>query len=313
MNRKNFLKNSLLTGTALTTGTAFTNRKTEIPGKSELLKRHDFKLKYAPHFGMFENHAGRDLMDQLEFMSDIGFRGLEDNGMKGRNRRTQEQIGQKLSDLGMDMGVFVAHTIYWNEPSLSTGDKDYLDKFLDEIRESIEVAERVNAKWMTVVPGHVDLRLDMDYQELNVIDALKRAAEILEPHDLVMVLEPLNTLHNHPGMILTKTSQANRICKHVGSPSCKILYDAYHQAITEGNMIPNIDAAWDEIPYFQLGDHPGRNEPWTGEIYYRNIFKHIYDKGFDGIVGMEHGKSRDGKEGELTLIDAYVRADDFEI
>ncbi|WP_234570556.1 hydroxypyruvate isomerase family protein [Rhodohalobacter sp. 614A] len=313
MNRKTFLKNSLFAATALSTGAAFTKANASTLKKSDLLTRHNFKLKYSPHFGMFENHAGRDLMDQLQFMSDIGFRGLEDNGMKGRSRRTQEQIGQKLEDLGMEMGVFVAHTIYWNEPSLSTGDKDYLEQFLDEIRESVEVAKRVDAKWMTVVPGHVDKRLDMDYQELNVIDTLKRAMEILEPHDLVVVLEPLNTLHDHPGMILNKTSQAYRICKHVGSPSCKILYDAYHQAITEGNMIPNIDAAWDEIPYFQLGDHPGRNEPYTGEINYRNIFKHIYDKGFDGIVGMEHGKSKGGKEGELALIDAYVKADDFEV
>lgn len=313
MNRKNFLKNSLFAATALSAGTAFATPTKAPLNKSDLLARHNFKLKYSPHFGMFENHAGRDLLDQLQFMSDIGFRGLEDNGMKGRNRRTQEQIGQKLIDLNMEMGVFVAHSIYWNEPSLSTGDKEYRDQFLDEIRESVEVAKRVNAKWITVVPGHVDKRLDMDYQELNVIDALKRATEILEPHGLVMVLEPLNTLRDHPGMILTKTSQANRICKHVGSPSCKILYDAYHQAITEGNMIPNIDAAWDEIPYFQLGDHPGRNEPYTGEINYRNIFKHIYDKGFDGIVGMEHGKSKGGKEGELALIDAYVRADDFEV
>lgn len=313
MNRKNFLKNSLFAATALSAGKAFTNPKKAPLNKSDLLARHNFKLKYSPHFGMFENHAGRDLMDQLQFMSDIGFRGLEDNGMKGRNRRTQEQIGQKLADLNMEMGVFVAHSIYWNEPSLSTGDKEYRDQFLDEIQESVEVAKRVNAKWMTVVPGHVDMRLDMNYQELNVIDALKRATDILEPHGLVMVLEPLNTLINHPGMILTKISQANRICKHVNSPSCKILFDIYHQQITEGNLIPNIDAAWDEIPYFQLGDNPGRNEPYTGEINYRNIFKHIYDKGFDGIVGMEHGKSKGGKEGELALIDAYVRADDFEV
>lgn len=313
MNRKTFLKNSLLAGAAFTTGTAFSKYSPQPLNESEILQSYDFKLKYSPHFGMFENHAGRDLMDQLQFMSDIGFRGLEDNGMKGRNTRTQEQIGQKLADLGMDMGVFVAHTIYWNEPSLSTGDQGQRDRFLDEIRESVEVAKRVNAKWLTVVPGHVDKRLDMNYQELNVIDALKRAVEILEPHDLVMVLEPLNTLRNHPGMILTKASQAYRICKHVGSPSCKILFDVYHQQITEGNLIPNIDAAWDEIPYFQLGDHPGRNEPWTGEINYRNIFKHIYGKGYDGIVGMEHGKSQGGKEGELLLIDAYVKADDFEV
>ena len=313
MNRKDFLKTGLLAGSSLATGAALNIKRTEPLQESDLLQKHNFKLKYAPHFGMFRNLAGNDLLDQLQFMSDTGFRALEDNGMKGRSRRMQEQIGKKLNDLGMEMGVFVAHTIYWNEPSLSSGDPEYLEQFLDEIRESVEVAKRVDATWMTVVPGHVDLRLDMDYQELNLIDALKRASEILEPHGLVMVLEPLNTLRDHPGMILNRTSQAYRICKHVGSPSCKILFDVYHQQITEGNLIPNIDAAWEEIPYFQLGDHPGRNEPWTGEINYRNIFKFIHEKGYDGIMGMEHGKSMSGREGELALIEAYVKADDFEV
>lgn len=312
MDRKDFIKNSIVAGTAFATGNGISQLKTSELNQTDLLQKHDFKLKYAPHFGMFQNHAGSDPIDQLKFMADLGFRGLEDNGMKGRDVRMQERIGQQLNDSGMEMGVFVAHTIYWSEPSLSSGNEEMRNQFLDEIRESVDVAKRVGAKWMTVVPGHVDLRLDMDYQELNVIDTLKRACDILEPHDLTIVLEPLNTLHNHPGMILTKTSQAYRICKHVDSPSCKILYDAYHQAITEGNMIPNMERAWDEIPYLQLGDHPGRNEPYTGEINYQNIFKYLYDKGFDGIVGMEHGKSGDGKEGELKLIEAYLKADDFE-
>jgi hydroxypyruvate isomerase len=125
-----------------------------------------------------------------------------------------------------------------------------------------------------------------------------------------MVLEPLNP-RDHPGLVLTKIPQAYQICRSVGSPSCKILNDLYHQQITEGNLIPNIDRAWDEIAYFQVGDNPGRKEPTTGEINYRNVFRHIHDKGFDGIVGMEHGLSRDGKEGEVALIDAYVACDDF--
>jgi hydroxypyruvate isomerase len=79
------------------------------------------------------------------------------------------------------------------------------------------------------------------------------------------------------------------ICKAVGSPSCKILFDMYHQQITEGNIIPNIDRAWAEIGYFQTGDNPGRKEPTTGEMNYRNIFRHIHGKGYTGIIGMEHG------------------------
>lgn len=312
MKRKDFLKNSLMAGTALATGSGIigTSRRTMDP--SELLQTHNFKLKYSPNLGTFRNHAGPDPIDNIKFMADLGFRGLEDNGMKGRDTATQEAIARQLEESGMEMGVFVANTINWNEPTLVLADEDIRNRFLDEIRSSVDVARRVNATWITVVPGHVDMRLEKDFQEANLIEILKQASEILEPHGLVMVLEPLNTLRDHPGMILTSTAQAYKICKAVGSPSCKILYDAYHQAITEGNMIPNMEAAWDEIPYLQLGDHPGRNEPGTGEINYNNIFKFVYDKGFDGIVGMEHGKSKDGIEGELALIEAYLKADDFE-
>jgi hydroxypyruvate isomerase len=271
--------------------------------------KRTFRLKYAPHFGMFRQHAGEDLVAQLEFMAAEGFTALEDNGMRGRPVAEQERIGKTLARLNMQMGVFVAHTINWTEPTLTTADVAIRDAFLHEIRESVDVAKRVNAKWMTVVPGHVDRRPHIDYQTAHVVESLKRAAAILEPHGLVMVLEPLNTLRNHPGMFLTATPQAYLVCKAVASPSCRILYDIYHQQITEGNLIPNIDAAWDEISYFQVGDNPGRREPGTGEINYRNVFKHIHGKGFAGIVGMEHGNAARGREGERAVIDAYIAAD----
>jgi hydroxypyruvate isomerase len=143
------------------------------------------------------------------------------------------------------------------------------------------------------------------------VEALKRAAAVLEPHGLVIVIEPLNTLRDHPGQFLNKIPQAFQICRAVGSPSCKILFDIYHQQITEGNLIPNMNAAWDEVAYIQVGDNPGRREPGTGEINYRNVFRHIHSKGFTGVVGMEHGNSRQGREGERAVIDAYIAADSW--
>jgi hydroxypyruvate isomerase len=163
------------------------------------------------------------------------------------------------------------------------------------------------------VPGRYDLRLEWNYQTANVIETLKRCAEICEPAGLVMVLEALNPYRDHPGLFLTKIPQAYMICRAVNSPSCKILFDMYHQQITEGNIIPNIDRAWSEIAYFQIGDNPGRKEPTTGEMNYRNIFKHIHSKGYKGVMGMEHGNSRPGKEGEQAVIDAYVACDNFEV
>ena len=270
----------------------------------------NFKLKYAPHFGMFKQNAGDDLVDQIMFAADQGFTAWEDNGMKGRATDVQERIATAMAQRGMQMGVFVAHTIHWREPNLASGDSELRKQFLNEIEESVEVAKRVNATWMTIVPGFVDLRLDMGYQTANVVESLRRASEILEPHGLVMVLEPLNPM-NHPGLFLTEIPQAYQVCRAVDSPACKILNDLYHQQITEGNLIPNINAAWDEIAYFQIGDNPGRKEPTTGEINYLNVFKHIHSKGFTGVLGMEHGNMYPGKEGEMALIEAYRKVDSF--
>lgn len=308
MKRRSFLQQGAVATAAMISGSMMKLSARE-PSPARLAK-NQFQLKYAPHFRMFKNHAGDDLLDQIQFMADTGFTAMEDNGMKGRDLGMQEKIASKMANLGMEMGVFVAHTISWKEADLTSGDSDNLERFLKEIRESVEVAKRVNAKWMTVVPGHVDLRKDMGYQTRNVIEALRRACDILEPHALVMVLEPLN-FRDHPGLFLNKIPQAYQVCQAVASPSCKILDDLYHQQIHEGNLIPNMDLAWDEIAYFQVGDNPGRKEPTTGEINYLNVFKHIHDKGYTGIIGMEHGISRPGIEGEKALIDAYLSVDKF--
>ena len=271
---------------------------------------HQYNLNYAPHLGMFKALAGNDPIDQLNFMADQGFRSFEDNDMRKRSIKLQEKISQTMQQRNIKMGVFVAHDIAWKRPNLASGDIDEQNAFLMQIKASVEVAKRVNAKWMTVVPGLKDFRKNIEYQTVNVINTLKKACDILEPHGLIMVIEPLN-FKSHPGLFLTESPQANSICKAVGSSSCKILFDIYHQQIQEGNLIPNIESCWDEIAYFQIGDNPGRNEPYSGEINYKNIFKYIYNKGFKGILGMEHGNSLEGKEGELKVINAYQMADDF--
>lgn len=305
MKRRHFVQKSLLTTVAISA--------TPLISSANSLHKIDttkFKLKFAPHDGMFKHHAGDDILDQIQFMSDQGFTAFEDNDMKLRSTKSQEAIGKLVHDNQMEMGVFVAHKIYWNEPNLASGNLDLRKEFLQDIKDSVEVAKRINAKWMTVVPGHVDLRTNEDYQTTNVIEALKQASEILEPHGLIMVLEPLN-FRDHPGMFLSQSPQAYQICKAVNSSSCKILFDIYHQQTQEGNLIPNIEACWDEIAYFQIGDNPGRKEPTTGEINYKNIFKFINDKGYTGILGMEHGNSLEGKAGELAVIKAYKNSTDF--
>lgn len=302
MNRRNFVRNTLLTGTALTAGSNLFAGTKSPAGKP-------FNLNYAFHDGMFREHAGPDFLEQIKFAHEQGFRSIEDNGMMSRTPRQQEEIGDLLTRLKMQMGVFVVTSDNWHwKMSLTTGKAEFIERMEKDCREAITVAKRCKAKWVTVVPGNYDRSKSIEFQTANVINALRKAAAILEPHGLVMVLEPLS---DNPDLFLRHSDQTYMICKAVNSPSCKILFDIYHMQRNEGNIIDNINKCWDEIGYFQIGDNPGRNEPTTGEINYRNIFKHIHAKGYRNILGMEHGNARPGKDGEKALIAAYRESDNF--
>jgi hydroxypyruvate isomerase len=306
MKRKQFIRQSALAGAAALGTSSGLARTMNAP---QAFSDQPFKLNYAIHEGMFKFHAGENFLDQLQFAFERGFRAMEDNGMMDRTAEMQEKIGKAMARLGMTMGVFVLNFDHWPvKTSLCSGDPEWREKFLQSCREAVEVAKRCQAKWITVVPGNYDSRLPLGYQTAHVIETLRRGAEIFEPHQLVMVLEPLS---DTPDLFLRHPDQAFMICRAVKSPSCKILYDMYHMQRNEGNIIPNLDAAYEEINYFQIGDNPGRKEPGTGEMNYRNIFKHLFEKGYKGVLGMEHGLSLGGKEGELALIQSYRDSDHF--
>lgn len=308
MQRKNFIKNSLLAGGGLL---AARSTHAAAMGKNDLPESgKPFKLNYGIHDGMFKNNAGKDFIDQIKFAYDIGFRSIEDNGMAGRPVEQQKAIGDALAKLGMSMGVFVLDKGGNDANTIASGKPENLEIFLKGCRQAVEVAKRCNATLTTMVPGDFERDLPIGIQTANTIEALRKGAEILEPHGIVMVLEPLS---DSPNLFLRNSDQTYAICKAVNSPSCKILFDMFHMQRNEGNIIHNMDLTYSEIAYFQIGNNPGRNEPTTGEMDYKNIFKHIYHKGYRGILGMEHGNSLPGKEGEMVLIKAYRDSDDFEV
>ncbi|MCX7008425.1 MAG: TIM barrel protein [Kiritimatiellaeota bacterium] len=268
-----------------------------------------FKLKYAPMFGAFEAHAGKDPIAQLDFMAEAGFTALLDGGFLGKPVELQDKIIQEMNKLGMTLGgPYCSFTAGGQSMVAGTDHKEDYAKHYAEVCEKLK---RVGGKWFLVVPGGLVKGMPMEQMTANVIENLKAIMKVVEPTGCIMTLEPLNP-RNHPGLFLTKIPQAVEICKAVGSPSCKIVNDIYHQQITEGDIMPNITAGWDYIAHYHLGDTPGRKEPTTGEINYRSIFKYIYEQKFDGVLGMEHGKSLKGKEGELALIHAYRWCDAFD-
>jgi len=268
-----------------------------------------FKLKYAPSLGMFQEHAGKDPLDNLIFAADQGFRAVFDNGLMNKPPELQENIAAELTRLKMDLGPFVAYADFKVESFVSDKEDARL-MIKQKMKSAVETAKRTNAKWTLVVPGRYNQRMEWGYQTANVIQNLKYCADICAPAGLVMGIEPLNPW-NHPGLFLKHMPQAFQICRAVNSPYCKIVDDLYHQQISEGNLIPNIDRSWSEIASFHLGDNPGRKEPGTGEINFKNIFKYLYEKGYQGVLCMEHGKSLPGKEGEKAVINAYRMCDSF--
>lgn len=306
MKRRNFVQSSLLAGGAILTG-GVANAATADKDYSSMAGK-TFNLNYGIHDGMFKNHAGEDFIDQIKFAYEQGFRAIEDNGMSGRPVEQQQKIGETLAKLGMAMGVFVQPGLSNDGNMLASGKQEHTDNFIKSCRQAVEVAKRINSKLVTVVPGDFERKLPIGVQTGNVIEAIKKGTAILEPHGIIMVLEPLS---DNPNLFLRTADQSYAICKAVGSPSCKTLYDMYHIQRNQGNIIPTLDLCISEIGYYQIGDNPGRNEPGTGEMNYKNIFKHIYDKGYRGVLGMEHGNAGKGKEGELALIKAYREADSF--
>jgi len=303
--RRDFLRSAALGAAALSLSPLGASGQAE-PAAA---KGAGFKLKYAPGIGMFEAHAGKNAADQLKFMADQGFSAWFDNGLMGRPAAEQESLAKASSRLGMTIGPFVVYADFSVE-SFVTRDAAVRDMLAGRFKTAIETGKRTGCKWTLAVPGRFNLSLDWDYQTANVVENLKRLAAQCEPSGLVIVLEPLNP-KDHPGLFLTKMAQAYQISKAVGSPSVKILDDMYHQQITEGNIIPNIDACWEELASFHIGDSPGRKEPGTGEMNYRNIFKHIHGKGYAGVLCLEHGKSQKGLDGEKALLAAYRAADNF--
>lgn len=311
--RRNFLKKTVVAGGSLISAPLLFG----MSGKSKQGAAQDavqpFKLKYAPSFGMFREHCGNDLIDNIKFCHDMGFRAMFDNNIMTRPVEDQEKIANEINRLGMELGPFVLYADF-SKVSFVLNNNDEIREMLDKkMQEGVECFKRTGIKWSLVVPGRYDERLHRDYQTANVVDNLRRCCDIVEPAGLTIVLEPLNTLTNHPGLFLTGIPQAYSICRAVNRPSCKIVDDIYHQQITEGNIIPNINAAWSEIAAFHTGDNPGRNEPYSGELNYKRIFKCIYDHGYEGVICMEHGKSMSGIEGEKRVIEAYREADSFEV
>jgi len=272
----------------------------------ETAKTHEWRLRYAPRMSLLGKTYSVE--QHLEIYADYGFRDFEYNGLP-REYTLQEakRLRSKMDSLGMRMGVFVVNSGGWKGDALV--DRKFHEDFLKDVAAAVEYHKVIGNRWATVTSGLSVDYLSLERQTENVIEGLSKAAELVEGTELTLVLEPLNVLVDHAGYHVVTSDHAAQIIDAVGSDHVKILFDIYHQQISEGNLTNHIDKHWDRIAYFQAGDVPGRKEPGTGEIRYQFLFRHLYEKGYEGIVGMEHGLSGDGLEGLDKCFEEYRAAD----
>lgn len=303
MKRREFLRTS-----AAVVGSVWAHRTAAARPHVAVDKQQPFRLKYAPHFGMFKHSAGDDLLGQLKFAAERGFRAWEDMGLKNRPRKIQDQIVRAMRDGGLELGALVAIESY-QDVTFAGKSRRRWERVLDELRESIEVAQRVGSRWLTVVPGARNDRRSLAAQMGHATELLHRCCDLVEPAGLTLVLEPVSSQAGDGGCLLQSIEQAYGLCKTVKRSGCKILFDFCHQHLSAAEMLGLLDTTWSEVAYIQCGDRPGRREPGTGHIDYRRVFRHLFQKGYDGILGMEHGNSLPGMQGERAVIEAYAAVD----
>jgi hydroxypyruvate isomerase len=274
-------------------------------GRTEAAGR--YKLRYAPRLDFLKDELS--VPQRLELFAQHGFDATEYNGLMTHPMAEVEQMRKKLDSVGIEMGIFVANPNGWKTTGLV--DPAHRDAFLAELRKAVDYHKVVGNRFCTVITGMERPGWPRGQQRINVIDGLRRAADVLEPTQLMIVIEPLNHWVDHAGYYLVNSDEAAEVMHAVNSPKVRILFDIYHQQISEGNLINNIRRYWDFIGYFQVGDVPGRKEPGTGEVHWRNVFKAIHEKGYKGILGMEHGLSQPGMDGLMKCFEEYRKADSW--
>ncbi|MFN0167330.1 MAG: hydroxypyruvate isomerase family protein [Bryobacteraceae bacterium] len=265
---------------------------------------YSYRLRYAPRIGFLNDLS---VPRQLEIYAGYGFRAFEYNGLPRHSNQEIAAFRKKMDELGMSMGVFVVNSGGWKESALV--DESFHAKLLADVRRAVEIHRIIGNECATVTSGVAVANLTFTEQTNNCIEGLKRAAELVEKTRLVLVLEPINIRVERANYFVVFSDHAAEIVSRVNHPNVRFLFDIYHQQISEGNLINHIRKHFEWIGYFQIGDVPGRKEPGTGEINYSNVFKAIHEKGYKGILGMEHGLSIPGEAGLKKCFDAYREAD----
>jgi hydroxypyruvate isomerase len=184
-------------------------------------------------------------------------------------------------------------------------DPDSHDDAVEDLTRSVEIADEVGARSLVSTVGPELQGVAADAQHRAIVDVLRSVAPTAEQLGVTVVVEPLNTRVDHPGYYLTDSAEAYELVEAVDSPAVKLLFDVYHQQITEGDVIRNLRNHLPSVGHVHIADNPGRNEPGTGELAYERVLGALADAGYDGYVGCEFTPTGD-PEGALADVVAMA-------
>ncbi len=309
MNRREFC---LMTGSSLAALAAGCT-----PGlradRAEPAHRHPdgpepFKSKFAPHSGLLPT-GPKNYLEQMRFAHDQGFHAWEENRLSRKKPELCEKVGNLARELGMELGVTVITG--GNKVKFFAPTRKGVESVLADMKKGVEHCKRTGQTHMTMIPGPRDKSMPREKQIEKSVDLMHRCCDIVEDHGIILAQEPLS--HNVGGgpPLLRSFEDGHLLCTLVNRKSCKLLADFYHEGqIGNGDkLIENAEKVWDQISYVQYGASPGRKEPGTGKLDYVAVTRWLRDKGFTGIIGMEHGASKKGKAGLDALLAAYRKID----
>jgi hydroxypyruvate isomerase len=218
----------------------------------------------------------------------------------------QRQNIDAVAGLSKELGLAIAQFTAWGFTPGLNETKNH-KKFIEDIKAGCKVAKKLNCKMMTVVGGNDVKDVSQKQLHANIVAGLKLAAPIAEDNDVILILEPMNIRVDHKGHCLYGSPPAIRICDEVDSSHVKINWDLYHMQITEGDLCGRMREGFQSkrLGYLQLADHPGRNEPGTGEVHYNRVLKEAFDLGYRYYVGLECRP----KAGEIAAARRVAAAD----
>jgi hydroxypyruvate isomerase len=270
LNRRTLLKTTSAAPLAALAATSAAAEDTSQLGKTP-------HTKFAVNIEMWWTKL--DFLDRIRAAADFGFPAIE--FWPWRNRDL-DAIARLTQEHGLEIAQFTAWPF---EPGMN--DPQNHDAVVKEIEESCQVAKKLKCQKMTVVGGNDQPGMTQEQMHENIIKALKRVAPIAEEHDVMLILESMNIRVDHKGHCLYGSPPAVRICREVDSPYVKLNWDLYHMQISEGDLCGHLKEGFDQIGYLQLADHPGRNEPGTGEVHYNRVLRQAHELGYRGYVGLE--------------------------